>query len=222
MPSILEVNQLVKKYGDFTAVNGVTFDIKEGEVFSLLGPNGAGKTTTISMLSTLYSPTSGDATIGGHSITKAPLAVKQVIGVVPDVADLRRHSVRELALHEHVPLLGELRPEVLREHAVQRVRTALGGDDVGEPQQRTGMHGAERVQHAVGDRHAAARELGRALLDREAEAVRVLARLELLSDIGHARPQAGTGTACNGRSRIGRWMSAAASASAISAYHIQS
>jgi len=56
MTSILEVQNLVKKYGDFAAVNGVTFDIKEGEVFSLLGPNGAGKTTTISMLSTLYPP----------------------------------------------------------------------------------------------------------------------------------------------------------------------
>ena len=75
MPSILEVNHLVKKYGDFTAVKGVSFDIKEGEIFSLLGPNGAGKTTTISMLSTLYTPTSGDATIGGHSITKNPMAV---------------------------------------------------------------------------------------------------------------------------------------------------
>ena len=90
MTSILEVQNLVKKYGDFAAVNGVTFDIKEGEVFSLLGPNGAGKTTTISMLSTLYPPTSGDAMIGGHSITKEPMAVKQVIGVVP----------QELALYE--------------------------------------------------------------------------------------------------------------------------
>ncbi len=90
MPSILEVNHLVKKYGDFTAVNGVSFDIKEGEIFSLLGPNGAGKTTTISMLSTLFTPTSGDATIGGHSITKNPMAVKQVIGVVP----------QEIALYE--------------------------------------------------------------------------------------------------------------------------
>jgi len=91
MPSsILEVNQLVKKYGDFTAVKGISFDIKEGEIFSLLGPNGAGKTTTISMLSTLYTPTSGDATIGGHSITKNPMAVKQVIGVVP----------QEIALYE--------------------------------------------------------------------------------------------------------------------------
>jgi ABC-2 type transport system ATP-binding protein len=90
MPSILEVQNLAKNYGDFTAVKGISFDIEEGEIFSLLGPNGAGKTTTISMLSTLYAPTSGDATIGGHSITKNPMAVKKVIGVVP----------QELALYE--------------------------------------------------------------------------------------------------------------------------
>ena len=90
MPAILEVHNLVKKYGDFTAVKGISFDIKEGEIFSLLGPNGAGKTTTISMLSTLYTPTSGDATIGGHSITKDSMAVKQLIGVVP----------QEIALYE--------------------------------------------------------------------------------------------------------------------------
>jgi len=90
MSNILEVKDLVKKYDDFTAVKGITFDIKEGEIFSLLGPNGAGKTTTISMLSTLYSPTSGDATIGGHSVSKDPMAVKKVIGVVP----------QDLALYE--------------------------------------------------------------------------------------------------------------------------
>jgi linearmycin/streptolysin S transport system ATP-binding protein len=90
MSSILEARNLVKQYGDFVAVKGISFDIKEGEIFSLLGPNGAGKTTTISMLSTLYAPTSGDATIAGHSITKNPMAVKQAIGVVP----------QELALYE--------------------------------------------------------------------------------------------------------------------------
>jgi ABC-2 type transport system ATP-binding protein len=90
MESILEVKDLKKNYGDFAAVKGITFDIKEGEIFSLLGPNGAGKTTTISMLSTLYTPTSGDAAIGGHSISKDSMAVKQVIGVVP----------QELALYE--------------------------------------------------------------------------------------------------------------------------
>ena len=90
MESILEVKDLKKNYGDFAAVKGITFDIKEGEIFSLIGPNGAGKTTTISMLSTLYAPTAGDASIGGHSISKEPMAVKQVIGVVP----------QELALYE--------------------------------------------------------------------------------------------------------------------------
>jgi len=90
MPNILEVKDLIKHYGDFTAVKGITFDIKEGEIFSLLGPNGAGKTTTISILSTLYEPTSGNASIGGHSVTKDPMAVKQVIGVVP----------QEIALYE--------------------------------------------------------------------------------------------------------------------------
>ena len=90
MPNMLEVKNLAKAYGDFKAVKEISFDIKEGEIFSLLGPNGAGKTTTISMLSTLYTPTSGDATIGGHSITKDAMAVKQVIGVVP----------QEIALYE--------------------------------------------------------------------------------------------------------------------------
>jgi len=83
MPSILEVKNLAKNYGDFKAVKGISFDIQEGEIFSLLGPNGAGKTTTISMLSTLYVPTGGEATIGGHSITKEPMAVRSIIGVVP-------------------------------------------------------------------------------------------------------------------------------------------
>ena len=62
MPPILRANNLVKKFGDLTAVDDVSFEIYEGEIFSLLGPNGAGKTTTISMLSTLLTPTSGDAT----------------------------------------------------------------------------------------------------------------------------------------------------------------
>ena len=90
MTSILEVKDLAKNYGDFQAVKGVSFEIAEGEIFSLLGPNGAGKTTTISMLSTLYAPTSGDATIGGHSISKDPMGVRNIIGVVP----------QDLALYE--------------------------------------------------------------------------------------------------------------------------
>jgi len=104
MSNILEVHNLVKNYGDFTAVKGISFDIKEGEIFSLLGPNGAGKTTTISMLSTLYTPTSGDATIGGHSITKEPMAVKQVIGVVPQ--DLALYE--DLTARENLIFWGQM------------------------------------------------------------------------------------------------------------------
>src|SRR5512138_2318773 len=90
MTSILEAKDLVKKYGELAAVNGISFDIQEGEIFSLLGPNGAGKTTTISMLSTLFPPTSGEAFIGGHSVIREPMAVRNLIGVVP----------QELALYE--------------------------------------------------------------------------------------------------------------------------
>ncbi len=90
MNSILEVHELVKKYGATVAVNGISFDIKEGEIFSLLGPNGAGKTTTISVLSTLLAPTAGDAMIGGFSIRKDQLAIRRMIGVIP----------QELALYD--------------------------------------------------------------------------------------------------------------------------
>jgi len=96
LPAILEVKDLVKKYGDFTAVKGVSFDIQEGEIFSLLGPNGAGKTTTISVLSTLYAATSGEAVIAGHSVSKEPMAVRNAIGVVPqDLALYEDLSARE-------------------------------------------------------------------------------------------------------------------------------
>jgi ABC-2 type transport system ATP-binding protein len=70
MPPILEVDQLVKKFGDFEAVKGVSFSVDEGEVFGLLGPNGAGKTTIISMLTGVLDPTSGTARIGGFDLIK--------------------------------------------------------------------------------------------------------------------------------------------------------
>lgn len=104
MIAILEAKNLVKKYGDFTAVNGISFDIKEGEIFSLLGPNGAGKTTTISMLSTLYVPTSGEVIVGGHSITKEPMAVRNLIGVVPQ--DLALYE--DLTAHENLSFWGQM------------------------------------------------------------------------------------------------------------------
>jgi len=80
---ILQAHNLHKQYEKVHAVQGISFDIQQGEIFSLLGPNGAGKTTTISMLSCLLSPTEGDALIDGHSVRTQANAVKRVIGVVP-------------------------------------------------------------------------------------------------------------------------------------------
>ena len=80
---ILIAKDLKKNYNSHQAVKGISFEVLRGEIFSLLGPNGAGKTTTISMLSTLLQPTAGDATIGAHSITKDAMAVKRLIGIIP-------------------------------------------------------------------------------------------------------------------------------------------
>jgi ABC-2 type transport system ATP-binding protein len=83
MPAILEVENIVKKYGDFEAVKGISFSVEEGEVFGLLGPNGAGKTQTISMLTGVIPPTSGTARIGGYDILKEANQVKKINGLVP-------------------------------------------------------------------------------------------------------------------------------------------
>ena len=98
MGTMLEVRNLVKKYGEKLAVDDISFDIREGEIFSLLGPNGAGKTTTISILSTLFSPSAGDASILGYSVTKNPMEVKRLIGVVP----------QEIALYDDMTALENL------------------------------------------------------------------------------------------------------------------
>ena len=88
--------ELVKKYKNLTAVDGLHLDIKQGELFSLLGVNGAGKTTTIKILSCLTKPTSGDAFVGGYSITKEPEQVKRLIGVSPqETAVAPNLSVKE-------------------------------------------------------------------------------------------------------------------------------
>ncbi len=83
MPPILEVDHLVKKYGDHAVVKGVSFTVEEGEVFGLLGPNGAGKTQTISMLTGVIPPTDGTARIGGHDIHTEMRQVKEINGLVP-------------------------------------------------------------------------------------------------------------------------------------------
>jgi ABC-2 type transport system ATP-binding protein len=92
----IDVQNLHKAFGEQKAVQGVSFEVQPGEIFSLLGPNGAGKTTTISMLSCLLHPDEGDAFILGHSIRKDQMGVKSVLGVVPqEIAMYEDMSARE-------------------------------------------------------------------------------------------------------------------------------
>jgi ABC-2 type transport system ATP-binding protein len=79
---IIRVENLTKRFGSITAVNGISFEVEEGTIFGFLGPNGAGKTTTINILCTLLLPTSGSASINGHDCVKEPSEVRKSIGIV--------------------------------------------------------------------------------------------------------------------------------------------
>ncbi|MCW3110261.1 MAG: transporter ATP-binding protein, partial [Segetibacter sp.] len=81
MNKIIEVQNLVKKYGDFTAVKGISFSVNEGEIFGLLGPNGAGKSTTLEIIETLRPKTSGKVFVDGMDLDKQPNDIKKIIGV---------------------------------------------------------------------------------------------------------------------------------------------
>ena len=79
--TIIKVNGLVKKYGDFEAVKGISFDVNEGEIFGLLGPNGAGKSTTLEIIETLREKTSGEVWVNGFNLDQKPDEIKKIIGV---------------------------------------------------------------------------------------------------------------------------------------------
>ena len=85
MNSVIEVHELTRRFGGFTAVDGISFQVPAGETFGLLGPNGAGKTTTVRMLTTLLPITSGAATVGSFDVQRAPVEVRRLIGYVPQM-----------------------------------------------------------------------------------------------------------------------------------------
>jgi len=88
MRNVIEVRELTKNFGNFTAVDQINFEVKRGETFGFLGPNGAGKTTTIRMLTGLSKPTTGNATVLGFDIHSEIINVKKHIGVVPEISNL--------------------------------------------------------------------------------------------------------------------------------------
>ena len=100
----IEVENIVKRFGDFTAVDGVTFAVQPGEVFGLLGPNGAGKSTLIRMLTTLLPPTSGIGRVAGFDVVKQADGVRRAIGVIPQAMT----SDTELSVEENLIIFSKL------------------------------------------------------------------------------------------------------------------
>ena len=99
--NIIEVEELTRNFGKLTAVNKVSFQVSEGEIFGFLGPNGAGKTTTINMLCTLLKPTSGKAMLCGHDVLTQRNQVRHCIGIVFQDASLDEYLTAEQNLRFH-------------------------------------------------------------------------------------------------------------------------
>lgn len=137
--NFIEIRNLSKNYGSLKAVDEVSFDVAEGELFGLLGPNGAGKSTLISLLSTLLKPDGGEAIIGGYELTKKTSEIKKILGLVPqEIALYPTLSAREnLTFWGHMyGLSGKtlvkrvdeaLEIAGLAERAKERIETYSGG-----------------------------------------------------------------------------------------------
>ena len=120
--NVIEVKSLVKKYGNFTAVNDISFNIKKGEVFAFLGPNGAGKTTTVEMMECLKSLTAGSIKILGYDIKKDEIEIKQRIGVLPQDFGV---SVL-LTVYQNIDYFAQMYPKLVN---VDILIKMLGLDD---------------------------------------------------------------------------------------------
>ena len=114
MNEIVQVEKLTKRYGDLIAVDGLSFNVHEGEIFGFLGPNGAGKTTTLNIITTLSDFDQGTVNIAGYDLTKSPMQIKALIGLVPQEIAL----YKELTARENVAFFASLyglRGRVLKE-----------------------------------------------------------------------------------------------------------
>src|SRR6186713_2629945 len=121
--SAIEVQNIVKKFGDFTAVDGVSFAVPPGEVFGLLGPNGAGKSTLIRMLTTLLPPTSGIGRVAGFDVAKQADGVRRSIGVIPQAMT----SDTELSVEENLIIFSKLYgvPRARRKQLIDELLAAV-------------------------------------------------------------------------------------------------
>lgn len=139
---MIKIRNLVKKYGNLTAVDNLTLDISENEVFGLLGSNGAGKTTTIHMLATLLKPTSGTATVNGYDITNQPAKVRASIGIVFQAPSSDDMLTGYENLHLHAMLYSV--PRHTRKQRIEEVLELVGLTERKHDQVKTYSGGMRR------------------------------------------------------------------------------
>jgi ABC-2 type transport system ATP-binding protein len=113
---MIEVKNLTKYYGDFLAVNSISFNIEKGEIVGLLGPNGAGKSTTIRMLTTYFAPTSGEIYINGYDIKENPTLVKKFIGYIPEASPL----YSEMVVYDYLRFIANIQ-DVPQDQVEERI-----------------------------------------------------------------------------------------------------
>ncbi|PQJ10643.1 ABC transporter ATP-binding protein [Flavipsychrobacter stenotrophus] len=149
MGAIIQVKDLVKSYGDFEAVKGISFEVMEGEIFGLLGPNGAGKTTTLEIIETLRAKTSGEVIVDGINLDKDPQAIKNIIGVqlqaagyypslnlkqiIDLFAGLYNRSVNPMALLDTVNLRDKAKSNFKELSGGQKQRFSIATTLINEP-----------------------------------------------------------------------------------------
>ncbi|MGC9158451.1 MAG: ATP-binding cassette domain-containing protein [Terracidiphilus sp.] len=122
-PAAIAVEEIVKRYGSFEAVKGISFSVSEGEIFGLLGPNGAGKSTLIRMMTTLIPVTSGRAIVAGHDVAREADQVRRMIGVIPQALT----SDPDLTVEENLSIYAKLYsvPRMRREKNIAEVLEAV-------------------------------------------------------------------------------------------------
>ncbi len=142
----IQTKELTKRFGTFTAVDKVSFEVRRGEVFGLLGPNGAGKTTVVRMLTTLLMPSGGQATVAGFDVVRYPRQVRKNIGVIPQALT----SDLDLTGWENVDIYGEFFG-LSRRQRRERGHRLLQMVGLSERAQRSGRDLLGRDAPAAGD-----------------------------------------------------------------------
>lgn len=184
--TIIEVRDLVKRFGDLAAVDHVSFAVSEGEVFGLLGPNGAGKSTIIKILTTLLPPTSGSASVVGFDVTHQPMAVRRRIGYVPQALS----ADGNLTGYENLLVFAKLYdlPRAARATRVREALMFMGLQDAADKLVRTYSGGMIRRLEVA---QAMLHQPQVLFLDEPTVGLDPVARKAVWEHLGHLRAETG-------------------------------